>query len=217
MSVIIYIPLVPSYPAVPACANVRPLLTNFSSQAVYLDQSMDDAAAVRRCLAGDQAAFETLVARYERVLFNVAFRMLGDYEEARDAAQSTFVKVYEKLGTYDPERRFFSWMYRILMNECLNLRRRPAAGPFADGISDAVADRAPAPDAVETAERRRDVKHAILALPPDYREVIVLRHFAALSYEEMSEAIGVPAKTVKSRLYSARQQLAGELAAWVRR
>ena len=195
----------------------RPLLTNFSSQAVYLEQSMDDAAAVRRCLAGDQAAFETLVARYEQVLFNVAFRMLGDYEEARDAAQSTFVKVYEKLGTYDPERRFFSWMYRILMNECLNLRRRPAAGPFADRITDAVADPAPAPDAVETAERRRDVKHAILALPPDYREVIVLRHFAALSYEEMSEAIGVPAKTVKSRLYSARQQLAGELAAWVRR
>lgn len=193
----------------------RRLLTNFSSRAVYLDQSVDDAAAVRRCLAGDQAAFETLVARYEQVLFNVAFRMLGDYEEARDAAQSTFVKVYEKLGTYDPERRFFSWMYRILMNECLNLRRRPAAERFAEGITDAVAGRAP--DAVETAERRRDVKHAILALSPDYREVIVLRHFAALSYEEMSEAIGVPAKTVKSRLYSARQQLAGELAVWVRR
>lgn len=200
----------------PSRVNVRPLLTNFSSQAVYLDQSMDDATAVQRCLDGESAAFETLVTRYQQVLFNVAFRMLGDYEEARDAAQNTFIKVYEKLGTYDPQRRFFSWMYRILMNECLNLRRRPPMGSFIDGI-DGVADRTPAPDAVEAAERRRDVKHAILALPPMYREVVVLRHFAALSYEEMSEAIGVPAKTVKSRLYSARQQLAGELAAWVQR
>ncbi|HTE93959.1 MAG TPA: sigma-70 family RNA polymerase sigma factor, partial [Bradyrhizobium sp.] len=72
-------------------------------------------------------------------------------------------------------------------------------------------------DAVEAAERRRDVKHAILALAPAYREVIVLRHFAALSYDEMSDAIGVPAKTVKSRLYTARQQLASELAAWMKR
>lgn len=203
----------------PSRVNVRPLLTNFSSQAVYLDQSMDDATAVQRCLDGESAAFETLVTRYQQVLFNVAFRMLGDYEEARDAAQNTFIKVYEKLGTYDPQRRFFSWMYRILMNECLNLRRRPPMGSFIDGIDgvDGVADRTPAPDAVEAAERRRDVKQAILALPPMYREVVVLRHFAALSYEEMSEAIGVPAKTVKSRLYSARQQLAGELAAWVQR
>jgi RNA polymerase sigma-70 factor (ECF subfamily) len=183
---------------------------------VYLDQSVDDAEAVRRCLNGEPAAFETLVARYQQVLFNVAFRMLGDYEEARDAAQNTFVKVYEKLETYDPQRRFFSWIYRILMNECLNLRRRPAADSFSGGIELVVADRTP-PDAVESAERKRAVKQAILALQPDYREVIVLRQFAALSYEEMSDAIGVPAKTVKSRLYSARQQLASELAAWMQR
>jgi RNA polymerase sigma-70 factor (ECF subfamily) len=183
---------------------------------VYLDQSVDDAEAVRRCLNGEPAAFDTLVVRYQQVLFNVAFRMLGDYEEARDAAQNTFVKVYEKLGSYDPQRRFFSWLYRILINECLNLRRRPSADSFSGGIELAVADRT-APDAVEAAERRRAVKQAILALQPDYREVIVLRHFAALSYEEMSDAIGVPAKTVKSRLYSARQQLASELAAWMKR
>ena len=191
------------------------LPTNFSSQAVYLDQSVDDAAAVRRCLQGDPGAFDALVARYQQVLFTVALRMTGDSEEARDATQNTFIKVYEKLGTYDPGRRFFSWMYRILVNECLNLRRRPWSTGSAE-IDDAVA-LAPSSDAVETAERRRDVKKAILALPPDYREVIVLRHFAALSYDEMSEAIGIPAKTVKSRLYSARQQLAELLAPWMTR
>lgn len=192
------------------------MLTNFSSQSVYLDQSVTDAAAVRRCLDGDHAAFEAIVGRYQQVLFNVALRMLGDYEEARDAAQNTFVKAYEKLGTYDPQRRFFSWIYRILMNECLNLRRRPAMHLLSEQIDEASAG-GTAPDTVEAAERKRDVKHAILSLPPDYREVIVLRHFASLSYEEMSEAIGVPAKTVKSRLHSARQQLASELAEWMQR
>ena len=192
------------------------MLTNFSSQSVYLDQSVTDAAAVRRCLDGDTAAFEAIVGRYQQVLFNVALRMLGDYEEARDAAQNTFVKAYEGLGTYDPQRRFFSWIYRILMNECLNVRRRPATHLLGEQI-DAASAGGTAPDAVEAAERRRDVKHAILGLQPDYREVIVLRHFASLSYEEMSEAIGVPAKTVKSRLHSARQQLARELAEWMQR
>jgi RNA polymerase sigma-70 factor (ECF subfamily) len=191
------------------------LLTNFSSRPVYFDQSAEDGAAVKRCLNGEPAAFEVLVGRYQQIMFNVALRMLGNYEDARDAAQNTFVKAYEKLGTYDPERRFFSWIYRILMNECLNLRRRPATEQLAD-TGAAVADSSEV-DVVEAAERKRDVRQAILSLSPAYREVIVLRHFAALSYEQMSEAIGVPTKTVKSRLHTARQQLAGELAGWMHR
>ena len=191
------------------------MLTNFSSRPVYFDQSAEDGAAVKRCLNGEPAAFEVLVGRYQQIMFNVALRMLGNYEDARDAAQNTFVKAYEKLGTYDPERRFFSWIYRILMNECLNLRRRPATEQLAD-TGAAVADSSEV-DVVEAAERKRDVRQAILSLSPAYREVIVLRHFAALSYEQMSEAIGVPTKTVKSRLHTARQQLAGELAGWMHR
>ena len=175
---------------------------------------MDDDAAVRRCLAGDAAAFEEIVGRYQQVLFTVAVRMLGDEEDARDAAQNTFVKVFEKLGTYDARHRFFSWIYRILVNECLNVRRRPSAVRTTAPLEeDAVQGRDA--DLVEAAERRAAVKKAILELPELYREVIVLRHFAALSYDEMSEAIGIPQKTVKSRLYSARQQLAGRLGAWM--
>jgi RNA polymerase sigma-70 factor, ECF subfamily len=182
---------------------------------VYLDQSADDGAAVKRCLNGEPEAFEVLVGRYQPILFNVALRMLGNYEDARDAAQNTFVKAYEKLGTYDQERRFFSWIYRILMNECLNLRRRPATEQLGE-IGHAMSDPS-GTDTMEAAERKRDVRQAILSLSPVYREVIVLRHFASLSYEQMSEAIGIPAKTVKSRLYTARQQLASELAVWVQR
>lgn len=93
---------------------------------MYLEQSVDDAELVKRSLEGDTAAFEALVTHYQRVLFTVAVRMLGDREDARDATQNTFIKVYQKLNTYDPQYRFFSWVYRILRNECLNARRRQA-------------------------------------------------------------------------------------------
>jgi RNA polymerase sigma-70 factor (ECF subfamily) len=186
---------------------------------VYFEQSVDDAALVRRSVAGDTEAFETLVVRYQRVVFTVALRMLGDREDARDAAQNTFIKVFEKLDAYRSEHRFFSWMYRILVNECLNTRRRRRPRGFAESRAETEVDidaaAGPGPgEAFETAERRRDVRAAILTLPARYRTVIVLRHFAALSYQEMSEALGIPPRTVKSRLHTARQQLAQLLGPW---
>src|SRR4030095_10592796 len=87
-----------------------------------------DAAVVTRCMAGGQNAYEDIVRRYQRPLFNVALRMLGNYEDARDATQTAFVKGYEHLAGFDRDQRFFSWMYRILKNECLNVlrARRPS-------------------------------------------------------------------------------------------
>jgi RNA polymerase sigma-70 factor (ECF subfamily) len=180
-------------------------LTNFPTNAVYVDQDADDLAMVARCRAGETAAFEGLVGRYHRVLFSVALRMLGDYDEASDAAQNAFVKAYQKLDTFDRNRRFFSWIYRILVNECLNTRRdRPPHEALAPNLE------APGTPAglFEAAERRALVQAAILALPLEYREVIVLRHFTELSYEEIAQTLQVPAKTVKSRLYTARERLA---------
>lgn len=178
---------------------------------VYFQETADETALVGRAVAGDAGAFESLVECYQRVAFTVALRMLGDYEDARDATQNAFVKVYENLDTYDPRYRFFSWMYRILLNECLNARRarRPT-----EPVDTERPDEGERQDGVEEAERRRDVRAAVLALPVPYREVIVLRHFAAMSYEEMSAALGVPAKTVKSRLHTARNRLAEMLSAW---
>ena len=178
---------------------------------MYFQESADDAALVRRCLEGETAAFEALVAEYQRLVFTVALRMLGDYEDARDATQTTFVKAFEKLASYEPQYRFFSWMYRILVNECLNVRR--GRHPADELSAEQPSDRQTA-DTVEAAERRRDVRAALLELPVHYREVIVLRHFAQMSYEEMSVTLGVPVKTVKSRLHTARMQLTGRLSAW---
>ena len=170
----------------------------------------DDAAVVARCLDGEHNAYEAIVSRYQKGLFNVALRMLGNYEDARDATQTAFIKAYEHLDTFDPEQRFFNWLYRILKNECLNvLRARRPSEPVSLAL--------PAGrngDPLEARERHQAVQAALLALSADYREVVVLRHFTDLSYDEIAATLGIPSKTVKSRLYTARQQLGGMLVGW---
>ena len=169
----------------------------------------DEERLIARCLSGDTAAFEPLVRRYHRPLFRVAVRLLGNREEARDAGQSAFLKAYQALASRGAGRPFFSWVYRILVNDCLNtLRSRHPTQPLED-MAGSVADT----DAVETGETQRRVRQALLRLPADQRDVIVLRHFAEMSYEQAAMALGIPEKTVKSRLFSARQRLCDLLAA----
>jgi RNA polymerase sigma-70 factor, ECF subfamily len=166
-----------------------------------------DAEWVAQCLGGDTSAFELLVAKHHKVVFNVALRLVGDYEEARDVTQATFVKAWEKLASFDASHRFFSWLYRIMINQSLDLieRRRRQVPLDRELPSPARPDRD-----FEASERAEWVQKAIARLPIDSREVLILRHFAELSYQEMAEALGVPEKTVKSRLFEARQKL-GEL------
>ena len=177
---------------------------------MYLQVGPDDEDdLIGRCLAGEAAAFEPLVARYYGPLFRVAARMLHDREEARDATQNAFMKAYQELRTLDRERRFFSWIYRILVNDCLNILR--ARRPM--GTLDEAAHRAaPAADGVAAAETRRRVRAALLQLPHEQRDVILLRHFGEMSYADMAAALGIPEKTVKSRLFSGRQRLCELLA-----
>lgn len=170
----------------------------------------EDAAIVARCLAGEHNAYEAIVHRYQKGLFNVALRMLGNYEDARDATQTAFIKAYEHLGSFNPEQRFFNWLYRILKNECLNVLRgrRPSEPVSLDLPAGSGAD------PVEVRERHQAVQAALLTLSVDHREVVVLRHFTDLSYDEIAATLGIPAKTVKSRLYTARQQLGDRLVGW---
>jgi RNA polymerase sigma-70 factor (ECF subfamily) len=188
-----------------------PQATNFFQAPVYVRNDAEDLANVVRCLAGDHAAFRNLVDRYHRPFFTFALRVLGNREEASDAVQAAFVKVYENLGTFDQGRRFFSWAYRILVNESLNVRR--AQWPSEPIDPNLVADSSSPLEDVERKERRHQVQAAILQLPVEYRDVIVLHYFSGLAYEEISDTLGVPQKTVKSRLYTARQRLAAALLA----
>src|SRR5438046_469285 len=175
-----------------------------------MPEPVDERACVARCLRGDASAFEALVTRYERVVFTVAMRLLGNAEDARDATQNAFVRAYERLDTFDPSRRFFSWMYRVAVNESLNLRRTQRAhDPLPETIE---AGGAGAVDRVEARELGERIQAALMTLSREHREVVVMRHFADLSYEEIAEALEIPEKTVKSRLFSARQRLAPLLA-----
>jgi RNA polymerase sigma factor (sigma-70 family) len=165
----------------------------------------DEAGAVARVLAGDRRAYGEIVDRYQRVLYNVALRMVNHREDAQDIVQSAFVKAFEKLATYDPRRKLFSWIYRITVNECLNhLARRRR------GDSDASWTEAEGPSQEEDLDRQeteRMIGAALLELPADQRGVIILRHFIHLSHHEMSRILEVPEKTVKSRLHTARKVL----------
>lgn len=165
----------------------------------------DDAELVRGCLDGDVRAFGTLVDRYQKAIFNAALRMVSDFEEAKDIAQNVFLKAYENLPSYDPTYRFYSWIYRIAVNESINhLHRRNRTEPM-EGEWES-AQRGPE-EAFANAELGRVVQDALMTLKSDYRSVVVLRHFLDCSYEEMSQILQVPEKTVKSRLFTARQLL----------
>lgn len=168
--------------------------------------TLDDAVLVRQCLGGDSAAFDTLVDRYQRPLYNTALRMTGDSEEARDITQNAFIKAYERLCDYRPEHKFFSWIYRILINDALNhLKQRK----LTQGLDAEIASHQRPPDEEFDARRQSArIETALRELSFEQRVVIVMRYFNDMSYIEMGTILSLPEKTVKSRLYSARQNLA---------
>ena len=168
-------------------------------------RSMDDSVLTQETLRGDTRSFELLVEKYYKILFNGALRMLGNSEDARDVAQITFMKAYEKLHTFKPEFKFFSWIYRIMIHESLNFRgrrklREPQEGELIEPV------RNPEEECARS-ELSSAISTALMQLSPDMRVVVILRHFVGYSYDEMSEILEIPERTVKSRLYSARRQL----------
>jgi RNA polymerase sigma-70 factor (ECF subfamily) len=170
-----------------------------------------DVLCVRRCLDGRAEAFEEIVARYQKPMFNLIYQMVHDYEDAREITQTAFLKAFSSLKRFDQERRFFSWLCRIAMNESINaLASRKPSEPI---LSDFASAAASPEDRASAAEVRACLRRALQTLSPEYRAVITLRHIANCSYREASEILGIPEKTVKSRLFSARQLLREELRA----
>jgi RNA polymerase sigma-70 factor (ECF subfamily) len=166
-----------------------------------------DAELVRRCRGGERSAFDQLVRNYERPVFNVALRMTHSREDALDITQTAFLKAFERLHSYDPSYRFFSWIYRIAVNESLDLlaARRRGVEPVDEQLPDA-SGRTPESELGEL-QFSAALQRAIQALRPEHRAVVLLRHVAACSYAEIAQALELPEKTVKSRLFSARQAL----------
>ena len=163
-----------------------------------------DRALVRRYLDGERAAGEELVNRFHRSVYNVALRMLGNVQDAEDVTQTVFGNAFSALDTYDPKYRFFSWIYRMAVNESLNTLKRRREVVSLDGTFEVAADSSESENAAAAEE---SISRALLDLKPDDRAVVVLRHFVSFSYEEISDVLDVPVKTVKSRLFTARERL----------
>ena len=185
--------------------------TSFVPQSSSLAGDSDD-TFVLRALSGDANAFVTLVERYKRAVYSLAYRLLSNATDAEDAAQETFVRAYTRLNTYQPGSRFGSWLLSITSHWCIDfLRRRRAVSldelevrPVADAVSEH-----PETLAMQS-ERRDEVQRWLNSLPAPYRAVLVLRYWHDLSYTEISEKTGLPVSTIRMRLFRARQLLAKE-------
>mgnify|MGYP000337879839 FL=1 len=165
----------------------------------------DDTQLIERCRSGDRQAFEALLVEYEKPVFNEPYRMLNSRDDAQDVTQTVFLKVFENIDQFDPSRRFFSWIYRITLNESINwLGKKNRLEPLT--YEAAFEGKGPEQE-VESANVAANVQAALMTIKSDYRSVVVLKHFLGCSYVEISQILDVPEKTVKSRLYTARQQL----------
>jgi RNA polymerase sigma-70 factor (ECF subfamily) len=171
-----------------------------------------DAQLVAQILAGDPSPYRLLVERHQQAVYNAAFRLLGNRDEATDIAQDTFLRAYQGLNSFDPARPLSPWLCRIAINLSLNRLKRQRSTVSLDAnasgarleLPDLSAD--PQRQLLHT-ERHERLHQAILALPPEQRVVIELRHFQEQSYAEIAARLDLSLANVKSRLFRARQQL----------
>ena len=184
--------------------------TLITAQTRAVGQHDNDLAAIERASAGDGAAFEALVRKYQGWVFTLAYRMLGDRGEAEEMAQEIFLKAYQALKRFERKAKFSTWLYRIATNHCVNhlesRRRRPQGHPAP--LVEQVADPTPGADrALEQDDLRRLVKEELLRLTPEHRAILVLRDIQGLAYDEIGELLGLGPGTVRSRLHRARMDL----------
>lgn len=176
----------------------------------------DDAQLIRETLAGNPAAFGQLVQKYQDRLYNTFVHLLGSREDARDIVQDALVRAFVKLDTFHHSSTFYTWLYRIAFNEAVSQsrRKRPTASieQLRDrGGDEPTDDQAGPADRLEQQERCRQVRQAIEALGEEFRAVLVLREIEGCCYQTISEILGLPVGTVRSRLHRARLQLREEL------
>ncbi len=164
---------------------------------------------------GDQDAFARIVEAYQRPVYNLAYRMLGSAQEAEDASQEAFMRVYTRLETYDPGRKFSSWVLSVASHHCIDrLRKRRGMTVSMEDIQAErwLSDGEPEPEEnALDAERENHVRRLLDTLPDQYRLVIVLRYWHDMSYDEIAEITTTTQSAVKSRLHRARKAMAEAL------
>jgi RNA polymerase sigma-70 factor (ECF subfamily) len=179
-------------------------------ESVYNDEQL----WLEQARQGDKAAFGKLIEAYQTPVFNLAYRMLNNAREAEEAAQEAFIRAYTRLDSYDPSRKFSTWLLSITSNYCIDLIRKrralllsideplpPHPALMADGNE--------RPEAQMMISEQQEMVQSLLAeLPEEYREAVVLRYWYDLSYEEIAEMMDTTVSAIKSRLFRARRQMA---------
>ena len=164
-----------------------------------------DQTLIKRILHGDQRAFGDLLDRYEKVVYNAAYRVLGNEADAEDVTQTVFLKVYENLATYNPKYRFFSWLYRIALNESINVRKR--IRPSVDLSEVTPVEAGTAETLLLDSDLEEQIGRALMSLTPENRAILILRHYQEFSDREIAYIMDLTESKIKARLFSARQRL----------
>ena len=184
-------------------------------------EQLSDDELIAAILGGDRERFGDLVERYQGRLVNYLFRLLRNLEEAHELAQEVFLKVYQVLDRYDPQYKFSTWLFRVAQNAAIDQIRRRRLKLVSLAQEDAEGEARdwdlPSPDRgpyghLRNQERGEALQAAIDALPWEYRELILLRHFGELPYEEIARLKRMPLGTVKNKLFRGRQMLKERLA-----
>ena len=176
---------------------------------------------IERLQAGEEEVFSQMVPKYQSQIFNICYRFLGDYEEAADLTQDTFIKAYKSIKKFRGDSAFFTWLYRIAVNLCKNRQRyhmRRKRGKTQSLNDPETLKEIDIPDTrsnpqilTERKELQRQIQEGIKALPDEYRPFIILRDIQGLSYKEIEKATDSSSGTIKSRLYRARRMLRNNL------
>ena len=181
-------------------------------------ESISDAECVRRIQRGETEIFEILVRRHEKAIFNVVYRMLGDYDDAAETAQEVFLSAYRAIGQFRGDANFSTWLYRIALNHASTRRKSTSSRqrrlvPIDDTELVDDVELGPA-ETLEKKEIRQRVQRALKELQPEDAMVILLRDLQDIAYEDVARVLNIPVGTVKSRLHRARQALKARLTAY---
>lgn len=180
------------------------------------NQTNEDFRLIKAFKAGDQKSFEELVRRYQRQVANIVYLTLGSREEIQDIAQEVFIRIYRSIDKFEFDASFFSWIYRITVNLCIDeLRRRRIKRALSlDFLAEGTLEkekkskeRILASDGVLTDEKREIILEALQKISQEHRQVIILREYEELSYAEIAAFLGISVQAVKSRIFRAREEL----------
>jgi RNA polymerase sigma-70 factor (ECF subfamily) len=173
---------------------------------------LTDEQIVERTLSGEIEAFGLLVRRWEKKIYGLALRMLGRSEDAKDASQEVFLTAYRNLRQFRGEARFSSWLYRIAVNCCYNKLRERNANivPLDDAVGLATEEKISG--RLQRKELAERVRTAVRALPPELREVVIMKEYEDLTFNEIADILKIPVSTAKTRLYTGLDQLRKRLA-----